>query len=225
MPLIIAVDGPSASGKSTVSRKVAEKLGYLHVDSGAVYRALTWQLIRDGLANSGAEAIVRHLSKVTMRFFVAGGTLRLTVNGSDPEPAIRSLAVQELVSAVAAIPEVRAWVGRHLQSLTKFGNLVMEGRDIGTVVFPEATYKFYLDAPLEERARRRHREQQGQPEARTDPDAVKRALLQRDASDQLRPTAPLAMAPEAHRIETTQMKVEDVAERILSIINSSRNSA
>ncbi|MBI2437480.1 MAG: (d)CMP kinase [Lentisphaerae bacterium] len=223
-PLIIAIDGPAASGKSTVSRKVAERLDYVHVDSGAVYRALTWQIIRDGLVAAAPEAIVRHLPEVTMRFSVERRALRFTVNGSDPEPAIRSLAVQEAVSAVAAIPEVREWVGERLRSLTRFGNLVMEGRDIGTVVFPQAAFKFYLDAEPEERARRRYHEQPPQPEGRMDPVEVKRALLRRDARDQSRPTAPLAMAPGAYRIETTHLNVENVAEQILAVIGSARNT-
>ena len=220
MHLIIAIDGPSASGKSTVSRKVAESLGYVHVDSGAIYRALTWQIIRDGLAGALPEAIVRYLPSVTMRFFVEEGAVRLIVNAVDPGPAIRSLAVQEQVSAIAAIPEVRSWVGERLRSLTTFGDLVIEGRDIGTVVFPKAAFKFYLDADPEERARRRYREQQDLAGDEMNPDEVKRALLQRDACDQSRRTAPLAMAPGACRIETTHLTIEDVAAQIISIVRS-----
>ncbi|MDP2990625.1 MAG: (d)CMP kinase [Kiritimatiellota bacterium] len=218
--LIIAIDGPSASGKSTVSRKVAEHLGYVHVDSGAIYRALTCQIIRDGLAGSSPEAIVRHLPSVAMRFFAEAGAVRFAINDVDPGPAIRSLAVQEQVSAVAAIPEVRSWVGERLRSLMTFGDLVIEGRDIGTVVFPEAAFKFYLDADPEERARRRYREQQDMAGGRTDPAEVKRALLRRDACDQSRSTAPLAMAPGAFRIETTHLAIEDVVSQILSIVRS-----
>ncbi|MCG2661667.1 MAG: (d)CMP kinase [Kiritimatiellae bacterium] len=220
MHSIIAIDGPSASGKSTVSRKVAECLGYVHVDSGAIYRALTWQIIRDGLAGASPEAIARHLPSVAMRFFVEEGAVRFAINDVDPGPAIRSLAVQEQVSAVAAIPEVRSWVGEHLQSLTPFGDLVIEGRDIGTVVFPEAAFKFYLDADPEERSRRRYREQQDLAGDEMNPAEVKRALLRRDACDQSRSTAPLAMAPGAYRIETTHLTIEDVAAQILAIIRA-----
>ncbi|MCX6993370.1 MAG: (d)CMP kinase [Kiritimatiellaeota bacterium] len=216
----IAIDGPSASGKSTVSRMVAKLLGYVHVDSGAIYRALTLQIIRDGLAGASPEAIARHLSSVAMRFFVEEGAVRFTINDVDPGTAIRSLAVQEQVSAVAAIPEVRTWVGERLRSLTTFGNLVVEGRDIGTVVFPEATFKFYLDADPEERARRRHHEQQDLAGNAMNPVEVKRALLQRDACDQSRSTAPLAMAPGAYRIETTHMTIEDVVAQIVEKIRT-----
>ncbi|MBU0715818.1 MAG: (d)CMP kinase [Verrucomicrobia bacterium] len=221
MHFIIAIDGPSASGKSTVSRKVAESLGYVHVDSGAIYRALTWQIIRDSLAGALPEAIVRHLPSVVMRFFVEEGAIRFAINDVDPGTAIRSLAVQEQVSAVAAIPEVRAWVGERLRSLTTFGDLVVEGRDIGTVVFPEAAFKFYLDADPEERARRRYREQQDLAGDEMNPDEVKRALLRRDACDLARSTAPLAMAPGACRIETTHLAIEDVVAQIVSIVRSS----
>jgi len=218
--LIIAIDGPSASGKSTVSRRVAKLLGYVHVDSGAIYRALTWQIIRDGLAGALPEAIAQHLYSIEMRFFVKEGAVRLAINDVDPGPTIRSLAVQEQVSAVAAIPEVRSWVGKRLRSLTTFGDLVIEGRDIGTVVFPKAVFKFYLDADPEERARRRYREQQDLAGYETNPDEVKHALLQRDTFDQSRSTAPLAMAPGAYRIETTHMTVDDVAAQILAIIRA-----
>lgn len=220
MHVIIAIDGPSASGKSTVSRRVAERLGYIHVDSGALYRALTWQIIRDGLADALPEAVARHLPAVNMRFFVEAGAVRLTVNHDDPGSAIRSLAVQEKVSAVAAIPEVRDWVGERLRSLTSLGNLVVEGRDIGTVVFPAADYKFYLDADPEERARRRYREQQDLAEGRMDPAEVKRALLRRDAYDQSRPTAPLSVAAGAVRVDTTHMTLEQVAACVMSMIRS-----
>lgn len=221
MHVIIAIDGPAASGKSTVSRKVAEQLGYLHVDSGAIYRALTWQVISNGLAGASPEAILRYLPSVTMSFFAENGAIRLAVNEVDPGPAIRSLAVQEQVSAIAAIPGVRTWVGERLRSLTTLGNLVVEGRDIGTVVFPEAAFKFYLDADPEERARRRYNEQQDQSKGQTNPSEVKRALLQRDAHDQSRSTAPLAMAPGACRIETTHLTIADVVAQILAIIRSS----
>ncbi|MFA5042496.1 MAG: (d)CMP kinase [Kiritimatiellia bacterium] len=220
MNSIIAIDGPSASGKSTVSRKVAEGLGYIHVDSGAIYRALTWQIIRDGLAGASPEAIIRHLPSVTLRFFVEEGALRFTINDVDPGAAIRSLAVQEQVSAVAAIPEVRAWVGERLRSLKTLGDLVVEGRDIGSVVFPEAAFKFYLDADPEERARRRYLEQQALAGNKTNPDEVKRALLRRDACDQSRSTAPLVMAPGARRIETTRLTIEGVAAQVFEMIRA-----
>lgn len=220
MSNIIAIDGPSASGKSTVSRKVAECLGYVHVDSGAIYRALTWQIIRNGLAGASPEAIARHLRSVAMRFFVEEGTVRFTINDIDPGPAIRSLAVQEQVNALAAIPEVRSWVGERLRSLTTFGDLVIEGRDIGTVVFPKAALKFYLDADPEERARRRYREQQDLAGDELNLDEVKRALLRRDACDQSRSMAPLAMASGACRIETTHMTIEDVVAQISAIIRA-----
>jgi len=145
---------------------------------------------------------------------VKEGAVRLAINDVDPSPTIRSLAVQEQVSAVAAIPEVRSWVGKRLRSLTTFGDLVIEGRDIGTVVFPKAVFKFYLDAAPEERARRRYREQQDLAGYETNPDEVKHALLQRDTFDQSRSTAPLAMASGAYRIETTHMTIDDVAAQI-----------
>ncbi len=224
MNSIIAIDGPSASGKSTVSRKVAEQLGYLHVDSGAIYRAITWKIINDGLAGTAAETIARHLPAVNMRFNVEAGAIRITVNDVDPGLAIRTVAVQDQVSVVAAIPEVRDWVNKHLRSLTTFGNLVVEGRDIGTVVFPDAAFKFYLDADPAERARRRYLEQQKISGDAIDPKVVQRALLQRDACDQSRSTAPLAMAPGACRIETTNLTIDEVVAQILAVIRAGQPS-
>lgn len=217
--LIIAIDGPSASGKSTVSRKVAERLECLHVDSGAIYRALTWHFISSGWAGDSAATIIRHLPGVALCFFAKEGAVRFTINGVDPGLAIRAGAVQERVSALAAIPEVRNWVDKHLRSLTSFGRLVVEGRDIGTVVFPNADYKFYLDADPDERARRRYYEQQDQFKTKVDSAEIKRALLRRDANDRSRSTAPLTMALDAVCIETTHMTIADVVARIIAVIN------
>lgn len=215
--LIIAVDGPSASGKSTVSRKAAERLGCVYVDSGSFYRGLTWHILRLGLSSQDAPAVVRAMETMRMECFLDGNAVRFTIDGIDPGQALRSQSVREQVSAVAAIPAVRAWMVRHLQGMTRFGRLVMEGRDIGTVVFPDTKFKFYLAADLQERTRRRSLEIQAQ-EGKTDFNAVRNSLLRRDAADSGRSTAPLCIAEGAHVIDTTSMSVDDVVEYIVAVI-------
>ena len=161
---VIAIDGPSASGKSTVARQAAHALGFNYVDSGALYRGLTWKCLRENVDIDHPADVVELVRRVELEFFVEEGAVRFTLDGEDPGAQVRSMAVQERVSDVAALPEVRAMVVQHLRDTTRFGSLVMEGRDIGTVVFPDTPFKFYLDANPEERARRRHHAGRLRPE-------------------------------------------------------------
>ncbi len=211
---IIAIDGPAASGKSSVSRRVAGRLGRLHVDSGAVYRALTWQLIREGRGGRLPDDWPAWLARVRLAFRQADGTLAVHVNGAEPGSALRSAAVQAQVSAVAAVPAVREWVVDRLRGLVRFGALVMEGRDIGTVVFPQAAHKFYLDADPLERARRRRLDSQD-AEGQADLATVAAQLRRRDTRDAEREVAPLAAAPDAVRIDTTRLTLDEVVETVL----------
>ncbi len=216
MSRVIAIDGPSASGKSTVSRETARRLGWVYVDSGAVYRGLTWEFLRRGIDVRDAAAVARALPEVRVEFFLdETRAARCRINQAVLDAELRSAAVCENVSFVAAVPAVRAQVVEWLRSLTRFGNLVMEGRDIGTVVFPDAACKFYLDADPAERARRRQREL----EARADPaalQAVDASLRQRDELDRGRATAPLRVAGDARVLETTAMDVAAVVECVVS---------
>ncbi len=219
--LMIAIDGPAASGKSTVSRRVAARLGWMHVDSGALYRALTWKLLRDGWADRLPPDLPAWLAQQALECRAEAGSLRFRLGGEDPGAALRSAAVRARVSAVAAEPAVRAWVGEHLRRLTSVGPLVVEGRDIGTVVFPDARHKIYLDADPLERARRRQREQQaaGEPAALA---SVARELQARDARDAGRADAPLAVAPDAWRLDTTGLTLEAVIETVCARIAGNR---
>lgn len=216
---IVAIDGPAASGKSTVSRKVAESLQCIYVDSGSLYRGVTWQLIRQGVSTQDPAAVIRVLKALPMDFFIEAGAVRFRIDGLDPGSALRSEAVQDQVSAVAAIPEVRHELVQQLRSMTRFGNLVMEGRDIGTVVFPETPFKFYLDADPEERARRRLRDMQNLS-IQTVLRQVKTALQRRDAADSVRREAPLRIASGAKVIETTRLSIEEVVAVILECIHA-----
>lgn len=212
--VVIAIDGPSASGKSTVARETARALGFNYVDSGALYRGITWKCLRDGVDVEDAQAVIDLLNRVQLEFFVEEHAVRFTIDGEDPGPQIRSLPVQERVSDVAAIPEVRVRLVQMLQGTTRFGCLVMEGRDIGTVVFPDTPYKFYLDADPAERARRRHQEM-SQSAGDSTVDHVLDALQRRDRKDATRKAAPLQIALGARVIDSTSMAVEDVVKWVV----------
>lgn len=212
---IIAIDGPAASGKSTVSRRVAAALHGVHVDSGSLYRGLTWKLLRDGLSCRDEQAVLKMLASLRMEFFLAAGSVRFTIDGEDPGMEIRSERVAEQVSLVAAMPGVRAWIVERLRSMRQFGSLVMEGRDIGTVVFPYTPFKFFLDADPEERARRRLGDLAG-AEGTPSFSKVKTSLLRRDALDSERAAAPLARAADALVIDTTSLSIDEVVAQIVS---------
>lgn len=208
-PVIIAIDGPAASGKSTVARKVAAALEYLYVDSGALYRGVTWLALRKRVDPSGAEAVIAMLAATAWEFHVRHGAVVYTLDGEDPSDEIRSGEVNENVSFIARLPEVRTMVVEQLREMATLGSLVIEGRDIGSVVFPETPYKFYLDADPEERARRRSLE------AGDDVEATQASLARRDKLDSSRKTAPLQIALGAKVVDTTSLEIDEVAEHVL----------
>lgn len=221
---IVAVDGPSASGKSTVSRQAARALGFNYVDSGSLYRGLTWKCLREGINVDDPRQIVELVNRVSLEFFVEDGAVRFTLDGEDPGAQVRSMPVQERVSDVAAVPEVRQLVVQRLRDTVRFGSLVMEGRDIGTVVFPDTPFKFYLDANPEERARRRHQEML-QSAADTTVDNVLASLQRRDRKDSTRKTAPLQIALGAHVIDSTTMAVEEVVQLVVREVRAAQTAS
>ena len=156
-PIVIAVDGTSASGKSTNSKLVAKALGFLHVDTGAMYRTLAWYCLREKIDVQNPRAVSAVCRKWKTSLESRDGQVHLLVSGYFPGQDIRTAEVSAAVPHVAAVPKVRDWMKKTQRECIKFGNLVMEGRDIGTNVFPETDYKYYLDAQLEERSRRRER--------------------------------------------------------------------
>ena len=211
---VIAIDGPAASGKSTVAKRVAAGLGCLYVDSGALYRAVTWKALRSGVETNSPSALSTLLVGFPIRFSVAGGAVGFTLDNVDPGMELRTERVNSHVSEVAATPEVRSCVNEWLRSMTRFGDLVVEGRDIGTAVFPSAGFKFYLDAAPEERARRRY------AEIATDKGGVSKtdigeSLKKRDRFDSNRQKDPLRIAPDAVVIDSTGMSIQNVADMIL----------
>lgn len=215
---VIAIDGPAASGKSTVARRVAKALGRIYVDSGAVYRAVCWMALRRGVPTDDQAAVARLASALRPEFRVVEGAVKFSLDGEDPADGIRTQAVNDNVSRVAANPEVRTLVTNWLRDMARFGDLAMEGRDIGTAVFPGAPWKFYLDASPEERARRRVAESPVREPVSAD--TVTQSLRRRDAVDSGRSTAPLRKAEDAVVLDTTAMSIDAVVEAVLQKVRA-----
>jgi cytidylate kinase len=207
---VVAVDGPAASGKSTVSRRLANMLGYLYVDTGAMYRAITWKALEEKIDVNDAIDVIAMLHRIKISFEVADGQVRMLIDGVYPGEAIREPRVTERVSTIAAMPEVRHVLVHHQRSLTKFGNMVMEGRDIGSVVFPDTPHKFYLEASPEVRAERRRRDLEAM-RIPASQEGVKEALLGRDLKDSGRSASPLQIALGATVIENSHLSIEENA--------------
>lgn len=213
--IIVAVDGPSASGKSTVSRRAAQALGFVYVDSGAVYRGVTWKCVKEGIDVKDAQAVTNLLIRMNMELVLKDQAVGYLIDGEDPGQEIRAEPVRERVADIAAQQSVRVYIVEKLRLMTKFGSLVMEGRDIGTVVFPDTPYKYYLDADPEERARRRAAEIR-QTEGAGDVTEVLSSLRRRDQKDSSRATAPLQIALGARIINSTGMSIDQVVDTIVS---------
>ena len=209
---VVAIDGPSGSGKSTVARGVAERLGLRVLDTGAMYRAATLACLDAGIALDDPAACAAVVESAVIA--VEDSTC---LDGRDVGGKIRGPEVTAAVSIVAAHPEVRQLlVGRQRAWVDEHGGGVVEGRDIGTVVFPDAIVKVYLSASDEERARRRHRDEAA-AERRVDVDAVRDALASRDALDRARATSPLRVADDAVQIDTTGREVDDVVTSVVAL--------
>ena len=214
--LIIAIDGPSGAGKGTVARAVAARLAYRHIDTGAMYRAVAWKAVHEHLTLTDEAAVADLAARV--RLDVSDGTI--TVDGIDVRQAIRTPEMDAAAAAVARLPRVRQVLIQQQRAMGAGGAVVMEGRDIGTVVFPEADVKVYLDASPEERARRRaHDPSHAAGKGAGAVSDVASALAARDQSDRTRPTSPLAEAPDAVRIDTTGLPIDEVVSRVLALVD------
>ncbi len=216
---IIALDGPAGAGKSTIAKMVAQRLRSRYVDTGAMYRAMAWKAIQEGVPFDSPRALARMASRTKLRFAHRNGAQHILVDGRDATHAIRTLRVTKMTNAVAAVPEVRRVLQRRQKDMGKSGRVVMEGRDIGTRVFPNASFKFYLDASPEERANRRYRELKAKGR-RVSLRAVLEAIRRRDHKDKTRRDSPLKAAPDAVVVDTTRMSLHEVADFILDWVKN-----
>lgn len=205
-PIVIAIDGTSASGKSTNSKLVAKALNFVHVDTGAMYRTLAWYCLKHHVDVQNAKAVAAACRRWKTSLKCTDSHAYLVVDGYDPAKEIRTAEVSAAVPQVAAVPRVREWMKKTQRDCIQFGSLVMEGRDIGTNVFPETDFKYYLDAKLEERSRRRAA------------DGIQENLAARDQRDSQRAVAPLMIALGAKVINNSNLTSEQTSGLILAEI-------
>ena len=215
---VIAIDGPSGAGKSSVSKRVGAKLGYLHVDSGALYRIMTWQCLVRGVDTSDPAAVAACAEQVEIECRPENGAIAYYVGGEAPGDRIRTPEINAHASPVATVREVRSRITAILRGMTAHGNLVVEGRDITTAVFPDSPARFYLTASAEARALRRQKEEVEKGIANQSAEAVKASLLARDAIDSTRKYAPLRKADGAVEIDSTFLTLDQVVEAVMAAL-------
>ena len=219
MAKVIAIDGPSGAGKSSVSRIVGKKLGFLHVDSGALYRIMTWQALVRKVDTDNPEAVAAFAPTVEIECRPENGAIAYYVGGEPPGERIRTPEINAHASQVATVKQVRDKITALLRGLTRFGDLVVEGRDITTAVFPDSPARFYLTASAEARARRRQKEEVEKGIANQSAETVKASLLARDAIDSTRKYAPLRKADGAIEIDSSDLTLEQVVDIVLEKIH------
>lgn len=214
--LIIAIDGPAGAGKSTVARQVAHRLGYQYLDTGAMYRAVALKALREQCSLADPNALALAADQAQIRLDTRDGSTRVWLDGEEVTREIRTPEVTEAASLVSAQPRVRQALVRQQRACGAAGGVVMEGRDIGTVVFPDADLKVFLDASPTERARRRVADLAAQGVSTT-AEAVASQMAERDTRDSHRAASPLVRAPDAELLETDGITAEQVVERILEL--------
>ena len=201
--VVIAIDGPAASGKSTVARALARRLGFRYVNTGAMYRAVTWLAVSRGALSGDADRVSELLASTKIEVGFSDGESTILIDGADPTPHLNDEAVNACVSRIASIPDVRRLLVEKQQACVVGHDVVMEGRDIGSVVFPKTDYKFYIDASLEVRAARRAKQ------------GIADSVGARDRQDSTRPMSPLIIAEDAHVVDSSHLTIDGVVGEII----------
>lgn len=215
--LIVTLDGPAGAGKSTVAKLLAARLGYLYLDTGALYRAVAWKVREAGVDSSDAAAVAALLPETKVALEYRPERPLVSVDGRDVTEEIRTPEISRLASLVSAIPAVREWLLPVQRDIGAAGGIVAEGRDLGTRIFPQAQAKFFLDADVATRAARRHHDLAGVGQA-SRLEETRREIEARDRQDRTRELAPLVPAPDAVRIDSSALTVEQVVDRLLDVI-------
>ena len=215
--MVIAIDGPAGSGKSTTAKNVADKLGFIYINTGAMYRGIALKCIQEDV-NIEDTSQLNYLLTHTKLEFASEGELTLFMDGVDISAEITSVQVTDFVSQVSAISEVREKLVQYQRKMAEGLNVVLEGRDIGTVVFPNADHKFFLVADIHERARRRKKEMEAKGEV-VSLEELTAEILERDRKDSTRKHSPLKKAEDAVEIDTTGISIEEQVNRIVEIVN------
>jgi CMP/dCMP kinase len=201
---VVAIDGPAASGKSSVARRLARRLGFAYVNSGAIYRALTWHILQKGIDTRDADRVIQAVESAQIACHLQNNESRILIDNVDPTDYLRNDRVNESVSHVSSVARVREIAVQKMRDCARNHDVVMEGRDIGSVVFPDTPYKFYVDASPDVRLRRRA--------AQGERDEIK----MRDQADSSRPVSPLVIAQDAHVIDTSHLTIEGVVNEIIA---------
>jgi cytidylate kinase len=219
--ITIAIDGPAGSGKSTAAKKIAEKLGFTYVDTGAMYRAITFLALREGIADD-IDEVIKLARRITLNLKFENGLTRVFVDGEEVTDSIRSINVNSKVSEISVIPEVRAELVKIQRRLGQQGNIVAEGRDTTTVVFPDADIKIFLTATVDERAKRRYKEFQ-EKNNNISLEEVKENIEKRDRIDSSRQVSPLKKAEGSIEIDNSHTEIEEELEFLLKKIYEKQN--
>lgn len=218
----MAIDGPASSGKSTVAKIIAKRFGYVYCDTGAMYRSVTWAALENGIDVSDTKRVIDLARRIKITFEPGQPDQRVFVDGHEVTKDIRTEKIAANVSAVAAIPEVRAQMVEQQRQIAQAGGIVMDGRDIGTTVLPDAQVKVFLVASAHERARRRYEENLQKGLATQSLDELEAAIKLRDQKDSTRKVSPLTQAKDAILIDTTSLTIDQVVDEISALIKKTR---
>lgn len=214
----IAIDGPAGAGKSTIAKYISKTMGIIYLDTGAMYRTVALKAIRMGMDTKDAEKLSTLVKDIDIKISHSGSEQRIFLEGEDVSGMIRTPEISIGASNVAVVPAVRLKLVELQREIARYNDVVMDGRDIGTYVLPEAKYKFFLTASIEERAKRRYIEQTDKGIKDVSIDEVRKDMEYRDKNDSSREFAPLSKAQDAIEVDTTSLNIEQVAEKILSYI-------